>query len=335
MSHAPVRLAVLSLIFLISACAPRLLPSGPLADAPRIPELRDGALQTADGFALPVRSWLPNPRPPKAVVVALHGFNDYSNAFAAPGEWLAGQGLAVYAYDQRGFGAAPHPGMWAGTEQLSADLRDMVTAVRQRHPDLPAYVLGESMGGTVAMTAAAEGALNVDGIILAGPAVRGRPVMPFYQQAVLWLVAHTLPWMTVTGQGVDVTPSDNIEMLRALSRDPLIIKATRIDAIWGVVDLMDQALAGSPSLDVPMLLLYGRLDDIIPPSATLEMLRRFPEAPAHVRTVAIYENGYHMLLRDLQSEVVWRDVAAWIDDSDAALPSGADQVDPELALAGG
>ncbi len=335
MSRTPIRLAALSFILLIAACAPRLLPSGPLADAPQVPGLRDGALQTADGLALPVRSWLPNPHSPKAVVIALHGFNDYSNAFAAPGEWLADQGIAVYAYDQRGFGAAPRPGMWAGGKQLTADLRGMVTAVRDRHPDLPLYVLGESMGGTVAMTAIAEGALNVDGIILAGPAVRGRAVIPAYQQAVLWLVAHTLPWMTVTGEGVRVTPSDNIEMLRALSRDPLIIRATRIDAIWGLVELMDDALTASPSLDAPMLLLYGQRDDIIPPNAALEMLRRLPAKPMHDRTVAVYQDGYHMLLRDLQGEVVWRDVAAWIDDPTAALPSGADQVDPVLALAGG
>ena len=73
----------------------------------------------ADGAELPLRSWLPQAGPPDAVLVALHGFNDYSNFFDGPGRWLAGRGIASYAYDQRGFGGAPHRGLWAGTEALA------------------------------------------------------------------------------------------------------------------------------------------------------------------------------------------------------------------------
>ena len=43
----------------------------------------------------------------KAVILALHGFNDYSNAFAMPARLWAERGIASYAYDQRGFGGAP------------------------------------------------------------------------------------------------------------------------------------------------------------------------------------------------------------------------------------
>jgi hypothetical protein len=40
--------------------------------------------------------------------------------------------------------------------------------------------------------------------------------------------------------------------------------------------------------------------------------------------IAVYRNGWHMLLRDLEGETVWRDIAAWIaDPAIAALPSGA------------
>lgn len=37
-----------------------------------------------DGTVLPLRSWLPEGRP-RAVVLAIHGFNDHANAFAHPG----------------------------------------------------------------------------------------------------------------------------------------------------------------------------------------------------------------------------------------------------------
>src|SRR5258708_2690142 len=40
--------------------------------------------------------------------------------------------------------------------------------------------------------------------------------------------------------------------------------------------------------------------------------------------IAWYTNGYHMLLRDLESAVVIGDIASWIAERRAPLPSGAD-----------
>ncbi len=69
----------------------------------------------------------------------------------------------------------------------------------------------------------------------------------------------------------------------------------------------------------------------MPTAVSLAMLDRLPAAPG--RRIAVYENGYHMLLRDLQGEVVWTDMAAWMRDQTAPLPSGTDRVDPQAALA--
>ena len=156
--------------------------------------------------------------------------------------------------------------------------------------------------------------------------------MPLGHRVLLWIASHTVPWQTVTGRGLDITPSDNIEMLRALGRDPLVIKETRVDAAWGITNLMDAALAGAADFDAPALILYGANDDIIPARATLEMLAQLPP-PQRPRKVAIYDAGFHMLLRDLEAETSWRDILAWIDDPANGLPSGADAVDPARALA--
>ncbi len=324
--------AAIGLSLALAACAPRLIDPGPRADSIMPASLNDTTLVAVDGFELPVRHWLPASGEPDAVIVAVHGFNDYSNAFADIGDWLAAQDVGLYAYDQRGFGATAQAGMWAGSTPMVADLRAMLGEVRQRHPNSKIYALGDSMGGAVIITAWGERPLAVDGIILVGAAVRGRAVIPAYQQAALWLSAHTVPWLRVSGQGLDITPSDNVAMLQALGRDPLVIKDARVDAIWGVVDLMDQALAAAPRLDGRTLMLYGAKDEIIPPDATLELLARLPEVAAGTRTVAIYEDGYHMLLRDLRGEVAWRDMIAWMRNPGEALPSGADQVDPQVAL---
>ena len=288
------------------------------------PVIEPDSWRADDGARLPLRSWLPEGAP-KAVVLAVHGMNDYSNAFDAPGKVLAAKGIATYAYDQRGFGEGPHPGFWSSTATMAGDLRAVAALLHARHPQVPLYVLGESMGGAVAMVAAAgTPPPGVAGLILSAPAVWGRSSMGVFQSAALWLAYRVAPGWAPTGRGLKIQPSDNIEMLRALSRDPLVIKATRIDAIHGLVDLMDAAQEDAGRITLPVLVLYGEKDEIIPADPTWDAIRSLPDLGRGQRA-ALYPNGWHMLLRDLQARVVVDDIAAWIEAPAAPLPSGADR----------
>ena len=316
-------LACATVLVTLSACAPTLMTPGPIVGEAR---LTDDAFVTADGARLPLRKWMPETGQPKVIILALHGFNDYSNFFKEPGLFLSQHGIGSYAYDQRGFGRAPHPRFWSGTAALVADLKAFARAVRVHHPGLPLYLLGESMGAAVIMVAMTEVRQpKTEGVILAAPAVWGRATMPWYQRWALWLGGHTVPWLTVSGRGLGIKPSDNIEMLIELGRDPLVIKDTRIDTLYGLVNLMDAALERATTFHAPALILYGERDEIIPREPTAKMLAQLPTVAAGRRQIAIYEGGYHMLLRDLQASTPWRDIAQWIADPGAALLSGADK----------
>lgn len=306
-----------------AACAPRLAPPGPGATEPL---LAAETVVAADGLALPLRSWLPDGEP-SAVMLALHGFNDYSRAFEEPARYWAKRGIAVYAYDQRGFGEAPHTGLWPGYQALLDDLQAVAGLLAARHPGKPLYLLGESMGAAVIIAAAAEQRpLPAAGLILTAPAVWGRQAMPFYQRWTLWLAERLVPGMTVTGRGLDIQASDNIEMLRGLGRDPLVIKETRIDTIAGLVDLMGRAGAASHALGRPTLLLYGEKDEVIPPEPLFAFLREALAGGPGELQPALYANGWHLLLRDLEARVVWDDILHWMKDREGPLPSGADRL---------
>ena len=318
-------IAVLALA-LVAACAPRFeMTEGNLSS----PVLAATGFHTADGTVLAVTQWLPE-APPKAVIVALHGFNDYRNAFAGSAAFWRRHGIATYAYDQRGFGESRDAGRWPGTGALVRDLDDFVALIRDRHPKAPVYILGDSMGGAVAMLAATRAnaaqaaTMGADGIVLAAPALWSRAAMNLFQRFGLWLSARLTPWARVSGRGLGIKPSDNIEMLRALSKDPLVIKKTRIDAVYGLVDLMDAAFDSAARFDFPALILYGAHDEIIPAAATRRALKSLPAAARNRQRIAVYEDGYHMLLRDLQADTVRADIAAWIAAREAPLPSGAD-----------
>jgi alpha-beta hydrolase superfamily lysophospholipase len=277
-----------------------------------------------------LRQWLPAVAP-RAVVVAVHGFNDYSKSFdtvpGAPGVGpnLAHDGIAVIAYDQRGFGAAPNHGIWPGSDALTADLAAITRSVKQRFPGVPVYGLGESMGGAVILAACAGvDPPPFDGIVLSAPAVWARATMPAVYRVALWLGARILPGWRPTGQSLGRQASDNIDMLRDNGRDPLFIKKTRIDSVYGLVNLMDRALAVSGSLKIPALYLYGRNDQIIPPPPSAQAMGNLLAGDPRARA-AFYDQGWHMMLRDKQAATVIGDIAAFIGNQDAALPSGADQ----------
>jgi acylglycerol lipase len=292
------------------------------------PRFIEAGFVTGDGQVLPLRGWLPKGEV-RAVILALHGFNDYSNAFEDPGGAWAKQGIATYAYDQRGFGAAPDRGFWPGRAALAADAATASQILRRLYPRVPLYLLGESMGGAVAVVAmTGEGgtpAPDVDGVILTAPAVWGRATMGLLPRLALWAGVRLLPGLTLTGRGLEIQASDNIAMLRALAGDPMVIKATRVDTIYGLVDLMDAALASAPGLDAPLLVMYGAKDEIIPETPIRLFVASLPPECRRRARLAWYRDGYHMLLRDLEGPIVIADVANWVLVPTAALPSGADR----------
>jgi pimeloyl-ACP methyl ester carboxylesterase len=261
----------------------------------------------------------------RSVILALHGFNDYSTAFEGPGEIWSKEGLPPCLRSAR---------LWRGT-------RAWVLAVARWGPTpRPAQVLRRSTrecrfisrrawGGAVAVIAmtgeSGTPVPDVDGVILTAPAVWGRPTMGLLPTLALWAGVRLMPGLNLSGRGLEIKPSDNIAMLRALAHDPLVIHETRIDTIYGLVDLMDATLASAPLLDAPMLVAYGAKDEIVPKASVRRFVDALPPEPQRRRRLAWYDDGYHMLLRDLQGSVVAADVASWALAPRAPLPSGADR----------
>jgi len=246
--------------------------------------------------------------------------SDYSEAYDLPGPWWAEHGITTIAYDQRGFGHAPNPGIWAGGDVMRQDLDDCVDAAHAKFPGVPVFAIGESMGGAELLSAlASERPPRVDGAILAAPAVWSRDDMPLSYRVVLWVGAHTFPWMHVSGNGLHIVASDNIAVLRKLSRDPYFQHDARVDQVYGLVNMMDAAHEATSKLTdpPPILLLHGERDEVVPLASTRETIAALGSR-AEVRD---YPDGYHMLMRDLDRAVVWKDIDAWIKQH--AVPGGA------------
>lgn len=302
--------ALVACLLLLAACA-----GGPMDEAPPLrPAVIDGATVRAGAahsdVTLAMSEW-PASGPPRAVLLALHGFGDHAEStFGRAAAFWAARGIHVYAYDQRGFGRNPSRAHWPGADRLISDFQDIAAALRGRHPDLPLFALGHSMGGGVALAGVGEGA-DVDGLILAAPAVWGGENLNLAYRAAAWSGALLAPEKRWSGEGVvRIQASDNIEALRALGRDPLVIGRPSSREFMGLIRLMDRAVSAAPHVTPPVLLLYGARDEVTPKRPVMAAYDSLPGPKA----MRLYPDGWHLLFRDLQAKVVWHDVADWVTE---------------------
>ncbi len=313
-------------LFLLSGCVHPVrqsaLPMTPSTTAQFL--IKEQVMVAQDGARLGLTVWeADGVAAPKHVIVGVHGMNNYAGEFRLAGPAWAKAGITTYAYDQRGFGRSLGRGIWPEEELMREDLRTAVKLARARHPDATLTLVGISMGAAVAITAlASDEPPDVDRFIASGPGLRGWGALNPAYAASLWASARTRPgWIVEPPRFVSITPTDNIAFLREQGGDVNYTFDNRIDQVHGVVSLMEHAhdVADRLPADVPVLISYGARDEVIPENGPR---RTAPRLPSHVRTV-YYEDGYHILLSDLQRETVFADYVQFMHDPDAPLPSGA------------
>ena len=265
----------------------------------------DTTLTASDGSTVVASEW--QAEDPRVLILALHGFGDYGQlTFRGPATFWAEQGITTIAPDQRGFGRNPSRGRWPGAEGLIADARAYVAQVRARFPCTPVVLLGHSMGGGVALASAPD--TRADALVLATPAIWGGNALNPFHRLAAWTAATVVPERRFTGKGVvRIIASDNRDALLALWADPLYLAPPSAREIFGLVRVTDRAAEAAPSVSVPALMLLGEKDQIVPNPVARDVFSRL----AGEKKVIEYEDGWHLVFRDLQAQQAWQDVADW------------------------
>ncbi|MFI5347226.1 MAG: alpha/beta hydrolase [Elusimicrobiota bacterium] len=110
----------------------------------------EALFQSADGTAL-TGLWFPASKAPaKGVVIQFHGNGQNMTAHFLSAYWLALEGWDVMVFDYRGYGSA---GGRKSLEGAVEDGRAALAYARAKAPGLPLVVLGQSLGGALAVVA--------------------------------------------------------------------------------------------------------------------------------------------------------------------------------------
>ena len=241
------RIAVLIFAVGVAGCAPTVIPAGkPLHQ----PAIQDDRYVAADGTALKLAVWPATAgaeKLPKAVILGIHGFGDYRNAWQEPAKIWADEGITTYAFDQRGFGSSPTRGRWAGTPTMVQDIKAMVKLIGARHPGVPLYLAGESMGGALVLATAGPDT-EVEGLILVAPALRSRDTLGPLLTGGMTFLAHAVPWFPSGPTSIDFQPTDNPDTIEKMRKDPMILRNMRFDLGYGLLEAMDAAKEAAPAV---------------------------------------------------------------------------------------
>lgn len=267
-----------------------------------------GTFTGRGGRALFRQTWLPD-APPRAALVNLHGLGDHSGLYPMLPDYFIPRGIAVHAFDLRGHGRSE--GQRAYLDDWRDYREDLGTFIGTvpRAGGRPPFLLGHSLGGLIALDYALHEGGSIAGVIAAAPAL-GDVGVPRILMAAGRVLSRIWPRFSMR-TGMDLSAlSREPEARRAVVDDPLFHRVGTARLSTEVVAAIERVQRQAPSLAIPVLLLHGGADRMVPPAGTREFFSRLTVAD---RQLIEYPEAYHALLADLDAPQVLNDLGRWID----------------------
>ena len=273
-------------------------------------EHAEGRFAGAAGGQIAWQGWVPSAGVTGAVVI-VHGLAEHGGRYAHVGERFAEGGYATYVADHRGHGRSD--GVRGNIDRMSTvvtDLETMLRSVIGRHPDVPLFLYGHSLGGLIALVYATGRPVALNGVVLTGSAVDISVGSGIERMAarVLSAVTPNLGMVRLDASAVSRDP----EVVRLYDTDPLNYRGkTRVRTgaeILAAVDLVGSRL---DRLTMPLLILHGGGDTITSPAGSKLIADR---AASTDITHKVYDGWYHELHNEPDKETVFTEMIAWFKE---------------------
>ena len=256
-----------------------------------------------------LREWKPESGDPAAAIAIVHGFGEHGGLYFHVGEFLAARGFHVFCADLRGHGRSRgrrgHIQSWTDYRQ---DVAEMIDAVQREQPELPTFLLGNSMGGLIAADYAVQHSDQLEGLILLAPAVGGVGIHTFLLK-LSRIFSRIWPTFTLNSGIERSRLTRDPAAIARLDADPLVHSLGTARLGSEVQDAVARLKRNAPTLTLPLLLQHGTADQVTSPDSSREF---FESVGARDKTFTTYPGAYHNLVIDLVKDDVMRDIDHWI-----------------------
>jgi acylglycerol lipase len=259
---------------------------------------------------VPHRSWIPKDRPHQ-VLLCVHGLGFSSESFSDFGREMAVRGCAVYAVDVRGFG------QWMARqndkvdfEGSMSDVEAALRALRKAYPATPVFLIGESMGGGIAMQATSRNPSLVDGLICSVPS--GDRYAKLSSELIVgtrYLANKDKP-MNLSAEVIDRTTTST-KLRKQWANESTNRMKLSPKELKQFSDFMKGNEDAAVLIDkTPTLMLAGFKDKLVRPEGTVDL---FNALSVQDKLLMVVGDGEHLLLEENQmSEQLEQLVYDWI-----------------------
>lgn len=249
--------------------------------------------------AAPCRSWSDPSSRPIACILCIHGLGLQSNSYEFFANAQSRRGLAIYAIDVRGFGAWMNAGgkTKVNFDDCLVDIKQTLESIRAANPGLPVYVLGESMGGAIALRAASMYPELVDGLISSVPA--GERFHQEKTSAKVFLNLLTGTNLVNVGNDIVNQATQNAKLKAQWQGDPLARLNLSAAELIQFQDFMNgNHEAAKKVADMPVLFVQGNGDQLVKPEGTWELFNAVAAKDKSFFAVP----GEHLIFEEAQTQ---------------------------------
>ncbi len=274
----------------------------------RLMEHFENYFKGVQGTKLFFQAWIPK-NPPKAIIQIIHGYSEHSGRYLNVVNALIPRSYAIFISDHRGHGKSE--GLKAYVKSFNhfvEDQKRFYDLIRTKHPTLPLFVLGHSMGSVIARLFVAQYPEGIDGLILSGAGTKIGSMSPFFK-FVADILFIFLPKMRIAMDTADYLSHDP-EVVRSYREDDLVFKKSTVQLGVEFIKGLRKSIRLSKRIQIPTLVQAGSKDKLLTHAKRNAELLIMKD-----KTIKIYEGLYHEVYNELETErgVVLTDLGNWLD----------------------
>lgn len=236
---------------------------------------------------------------PQAVMLAIHGFGLHKGTYDAFAREMVKSGIAVYAIDIRGFGSWVQKG--ANEIDFPSTMEDIgltLREIKRIHPGVPVIVLGESMGGAIAMKTAATYPELVNGLISSVPAGDRYDKANSQMGIVKHVLLHGFNAPIDVGPAIVKAATKKTDLQNTWLKDPLTRTYVKPKELIAFRDFMNDSFEYAPRIKTtPVLFIQGSNDKLVRPAGTWKL---FGSIATPDRQIVLSKTAEHLIFEDGQ-----------------------------------